>query len=243
MIQVHAAPWVPEGLGARMARAFPQPALHWPATDPFLLLDDFHVPPDASFPEHSHRGFEIITYIVQGGFAHRDSTGMAVEVRAGGVMRLTCGQGLRHAEYPVGTDLPRGLQLWVNLPRRLKPLPPEAEARPAEAVPEDSFPGGRRRRIAGAGGAVRIHTPLTYDALHLEAGASWKTTLPADWTGLVYLLDGQIRLNGQTLRPFHLALVHDEARLPLQAERPSHLAWIAGPRQHEPVRLRGPFVD
>lgn len=226
-----------------MSRAFPTDRLAWPDTDPFVLIDDFHVPPDASFPEHPHRGFEIITYMVQGGFAHRDSTGLQVACRPGGVMRITCGRGITHSEFPLGETLTRGLQLWVNLPRRLKGLAPEAEAREPADVPEHTFAGGRVRVIAGEGGAVRLHTPIRYVDVQWAGGATWREELPADWTGILYVLEGSVSLGDRLVHRQSVAVVRDEPEVELRATEPARAAWIAGPRQHEAIRFYGPFVD
>lgn len=243
MIAVYPARRTPEGVGAVMARAFPTDLLAWPDTDPFVLVDDFHVPPEASFPEHPHRGFEIITYMVQGGFAHRDSTGLEVACRAGGVMRITCGRGVSHSEYPLGDELTRGLQLWVNLPRRLKGLPPEAEAREPSDVPERTFTGGRARVVAGEGGAVQLHTPIRYVDLEFAGGGTWREELGADWTGILYVLEGAVHLGDERVARQSVAVVRGEPGVEIRAALPARAAWIAGPRQREAIRMYGPFVD
>ena len=126
------ARWTKEGRGATVRRIFPGPDIRH--LDPFVLLDDFGVRRPAGFPMHPHRGFEAFTYMIEGAFFHKDNLGNESEIFAGGTQRFTSGKGAWHSEMPSTDGRNRGLQLWVNLPRRLKPMPPDYEGTAAKLL-------------------------------------------------------------------------------------------------------------
>jgi redox-sensitive bicupin YhaK (pirin superfamily) len=121
-IEIKKAVGTEEGEGAFVRRLFPTQDFNY--LDPFVLFDEFFVIPPAGFPDHPHRGFEVITYMRGGAFLHRDSMGNEQIIKAGGVQRITTGRGIVHAEMPGTKGVNHGLQIWINLPRRLKGLEP-----------------------------------------------------------------------------------------------------------------------
>ena len=240
-VVVRTATGMAEGAGARVKRLMPVPdCMNF---DPFVLFDHFELAPGTGFPEHPHRGFEAVTYLFEGEIEHRDDLGNVSRVGPGGAQRFTAGSGLRHSETPSVDTVTSGIQLWVNLPRRLKDTTPSYEEAPADTIPEAGFHGGRERRIAGDQGRVHLLTPTRYRHLMMEAGSDFSIELPKEWRAILYLRLGACRVNGQSLGPGQAAFVEDEATLRLAAQTGSELMVAAGQPHGEPIRQRGPFVD
>ena len=229
-----------DGAGATVQRLFPTKALRH--LDPFVLLDDFDVRAPAGFPEHPHRGFEAFTYMIEGKFHHRDSMGNDSVIGPGGTQRFTSGRGARHSEMPASDGRNRGLQLWVNLPRRLKQIEPSYVGTAGEAMPVESLADRVIREIVGARSPVVLQTEVDYLDVELIADASFERVVPEGHNALVYALDGEIELLGERL-------VAGEALLPtpgavlVTAKQPSRVVWLSGRPHGEPIRQRGPYVD
>src|SRR6056297_2002791 len=149
-----------DGAGARIKRLFPGPAFsHF---DPFVLLDEFFVTPEAGFPEHPHQGFEAVTYMLEGAFRHKDNLSNDSVVSAGGVQRFSAGKEIRHAEMP-GTDgMNHGLQLWINLPRDMKDSSPTYQQVNPKDIPVESQNGVEIRTIIGNDSPVAVNTNVLY---------------------------------------------------------------------------------
>ena len=149
-----------EGDGARVRRLMPVPGFM--NFDPFVLFDDFALAPGTGFPPHPHRGFEAITYLCTGELEHRDNLGNVSRVGPGGAQRFTAGHGIVHSEMPSVAEPTRGIQLWINLPARLKASAPAYQEAGAETMVEAAVAGGVRRVIVGEGGPVALMTPVRY---------------------------------------------------------------------------------
>lgn len=227
------------------------------AMDPFLLMDHFGplvLPPgsDAGFPPHPHRGFQTLTYLIQGAFRHRDSTGGAGLLRPGGAQLMTAGAGLVHEEMPVPEHLEsggpiEGVQLWINLPRSHKFMPPGFQDLQPEALPWRPVPGGRLRILAGrwldAEGPARTPARIAYAHLELEPDAGFRQALPPAWTAAVVPLHGSARVAGREVPAEHVALLAgDGEELALEADGPASLMLLAGEPLDEPIAHHGPFV-
>ena len=234
-----------EGAGARVKRAIPSAELG--VLDPFVLLDEFMVGAGAGFPEHPHRGFEIITYVLEGGFGHKDSLGNDSMVGAGGLQKINTGRGLYHSEMPAQAGRSSGLQLWINLARDLKGLEPEYQGVPAAQIPETSGDGWRQRTIVGPDSPVTLHTPVLYLDATVEPGGDWHTDVPDDFRAFVYVLHGAGRFgnDGQVGRGGQLLALGPGDSFGAQAagQEPVRFAFIAGRPHNEPIRMRGPYVD
>ncbi len=226
--------------GAQVRRLFPSPELRWPATDPFLLFDEFSVASHAGFPDHPHRGFEIITYILEGGFEHRDSLGNYVQALAGHAMHFVTGSGVIHSEMPIGSA--HGIQLWINLPRALKAIPPSLELVAPEQMPVASFEGGRACRLASPSGPIVLHTEVIYDDVLFERAGEWRLVLLEDWVGIAYILEGTLVINGAPAEPGQCSVI-EHGQMELTAPAQARAIVLQGKRQHESVRFAGPFVD
>jgi quercetin 2,3-dioxygenase len=246
----------PEGDGMVVRRAFPGQALG--RIDPFLLFDEMgphDVPPGlrAGFPDHPHRGFETVTYVLSGEIEHKDSHGNKGRIGPGDVQWMTAGAGVVHSEMP-GAALRRdggrlhGFQLWVNLPARDKMMPPRYQERPSGAIPEAKVPGGRVRVIAGAFGGVDApldtRTPIQYLHAVLDPGAAVDLPVPPGHQGFVYVAIGSGTAGGQALRAGQMGVLGGDAgtvRLEAGPQGVSALL-VSGVPLGEPVFQYGPFV-
>ncbi|MCE1203679.1 MAG: pirin family protein [Holophagaceae bacterium] len=226
------------------------------AMDPFLLMDHFGpmvLPPgtDAGFPPHPHRGFQTLTYLIQGAFRHRDSTGGSGLLRPGGAQLMNAGGGIVHEEMPVPEHLEtggpiEGVQLWINLPKAEKRSQPGYTDLQPESMPWVPLPGGRIRVLAGtwAGitGPARTPARIAYGHLELEAGARFQQAVPEGWTAAVVPLHGSVRLEGTEVPADTVALLGTGESLALEAITPVSLMLLAGEPIGEPIAHYGPFV-
>jgi redox-sensitive bicupin YhaK (pirin superfamily) len=244
-----------DGAGVRLTRVIGGPAL--PELDPFLLLDEFGTdrPEDylAGFPEHPHRGFETVTYMLDGRMRHRDNHGNEGLLTPGSVQWMTAGRGLVHSEMPEQQEgRMRGFQLWVNLPAREKMTDPRYQEFPAQGIPVvQAGPGVSVKVIAGEVAGVRgpIAQPATdplYFDVALDAGASWSHLLPAGHNAFAYVYEGGVQVGeGEDARDVasqEMAVLGGGDLLRLSARGPSRLIVVAGRPLREPVARHGPFV-
>lgn len=242
-----------DGAGVRLTRLIGQPSLDM--LDPFLLLDAFGSERGADyiagFPDHPHRGFETVTYMLAGRMRHRDNHGNSGLLVSGGAQWMTAGRGLVHSEMPEQEDGDmRGFQLWVNLPASHKMIAPRYQDIAPEQIPEIApAPGVRVRVVAGelsgAEGPVRdiVTRPLFAD-IALEAGRALDVPLPADHSVFVHVFEGgPLQIEGDSLQAGQLGVLGPGETLRLQANgAPVRLILVAGAPLHEPVARYGPFV-
>lgn len=248
-----------EGGGVSIRRAFPTHRLE--DVDPFLLFD--HMGPwtlrpgeSTGFPDHPHRGFETVTYLLEGAMEHRDSFGNRGRLGPGDVQWMTAGSGLVHSEMPA-SDLVRnggtleGFQIWVNLPKSAKMSPPHYQELSAAAIPTASADGTTVRVIAGEAlgtkGAVQTTTPIEYLHFTLAPGASHVQPIPRTHTAVAYVIRGDARFAGrQENAPEGTLAVFghdgDSVSFSNSGARPAELLLLAGEPLGETVARYGPFV-
>jgi len=245
-----------DGAGVRLTRVIGGPQL--PDLDPFLLLDEFGTdrPEDylAGFPEHPHRGFETVTYMLDGRMRHRDNHGNEGVLVPGSVQWMTAGRGLVHSEMPEQEQgRMRGFQLWVNLPAREKMTEPKyQEFAPERIVQSAPAEGVAVKLIAGRIGELRgpIAQPATdpvYIDVALSDGAGWDYDLPEGHNAFAYVYEGEAAIgegeDARTVQAQELAVLAGGSRLRLRAARPdTRLIVVAGRPLREPVARYGPFV-
>lgn len=245
-----------DGAGVRLTRVIGGPQL--PDLDPFLLLDEFGTdqPEDylAGFPEHPHRGFETVTYMLDGRMRHRDNHGNEGVLVPGSVQWMTAGRGLVHSEMPEQEQgRMRGFQLWVNLPAREKMTEPKyQEFAPERIVQLAPAEGVQVKLIAGRIGDVRgpISQPATdpvYLDVELQAGAVWEYELPEGHNAFAYVYEGGVSVgDGEDARAVaaqEMAVLAGGSTLKLvNGDVASRLIVIAGRPLREPVARYGPFV-
>jgi redox-sensitive bicupin YhaK (pirin superfamily) len=241
-----------EGAGVKLTRVIGQPGL--PDLDPFLMLDEFRSDDAADylagFPDHPHRGFETVTYMLAGRMRHGDNKGNVGLLGPGSVQWMTAGSGIVHSEMPEQENgLMWGFQLWVNLPAAEKMAAPRYQDIPAGSVPEVAAgPGAKVRviagRLGGTAGAVEGGTtePVYLD-VHLEAGATVELPLPEGHAGFAYVYQGAAEVGGETLERGTLGVLGagDGVRAAAKAG-PARLLVVAGKPLREPVAKYGPFV-
>ncbi|AWV07773.1 pirin family protein [Marilutibacter maris] len=245
-----------DGAGVRLTRVIGGPAL--PDLDPFLLLDEFGTdrPEDylAGFPDHPHRGFETVTYMLDGRMRHKDNHGNEGVLVPGGVQWMTAGRGLVHSEMPEQDEgRMRGFQLWVNLPASAKMSEPKYQEFAPGRIPQvEPAPGVSVKVIAGEVDGTRgpIAQPATdpvYLDIALEPGAVWSHDLPEGHNAFAYAYEGEATVgDGEDARALPtqtLAVLGGGERLRLVAgATPARLILVAGRPLREPVARYGPFV-
>ncbi len=244
-----------DGAGVKLNRVLTQNLQR--RLDPFLMLDHFgsENPDDyvAGFPDHPHRGFETITYMLQGRIRHRDSAGHEGLVADGGVQWMTAGRGVIHSELPEQREgRMSGFQLWLNLPAKDKMREPWYLDVQGPEVPQFEHDGVTVRVIAGqshgvAGAVQRAVTEPLYLDLHLPAGARFEQPLPATHNAFVFVYDGALRFDSGCLVPSGrmaiLANTSGSDGVRLQAgDAPTRAILVAGQPLNEPIAQYGPFV-
>jgi redox-sensitive bicupin YhaK (pirin superfamily) len=224
--------------------------------DPFLMLDAFSSddPDDyiAGFPDHPHRGFETVTYMLSGHMRHRDSAGHEGLLENGGVQWMTAGRGVIHSEIPEQVDgLMEGFQLWLNLPAQRKMSEPWYRDFPSSAIPEYLTAQGATVRVIsgtsnGVAGAVarEITEPLYLD-IHVPAGAGFSTALPASHNAFIYVYRGAVTVAGVAVESRRMGILGNSAEadgVTVDATGDARLILVAGRPLNEPIVQYGPFV-
>ena len=250
---------VREGGGFIVRRPFPTAGLDH--IDPFLLLDEMgpadYGPGEAvGAPDHPHRGFETVTYMLDGEFEHEDSAGNRGTIASGDVQWMTAGDGVVHSEMPAGWIMERGgrvhgFQLWVNLPARDKRIAPRYQDVRAATMPTWRSEDGHATvkviagRALGVEGAAQTRIPITYLDVALDAGAQVNLEIPDAQTGFVYVFGGALEI-GEKARAAtdgDMALLSHGDTVTLRATATATRALVlAGQPLREPVARYGPFV-
>jgi hypothetical protein len=246
-----------DGAGVRLRRSLGSRQLDH--LDPFLLLDEFKSDNRsdyiAGFPDHPHRGFETVTYMLAGAMRHRDHRGNEGKLVAGSVQWMTAGRGIVHSEMPEQEDgLMWGFQLWVNLPAREKMREPRYQEIPPSAIPEVTRPDGTRIRvIAGEADGVRgavagIVTEPLYLDVALPGGTRVVLPVPPGHNACAYVFEGDVELGGgeeagtRSARPGQLAILGPGDAVAAAAGGPARFLLLAARPIGEPVARYGPFV-
>ncbi len=249
--QVIPALTVTEGAGVTVHRTLGTPALRH--LDPFLMLDHFSSddPTDyiAGFPDHPHRGFITLTYMLDGHMLHKDSMGNRGDLRAGGVQWMKAASGVIHSEMPQQTDgLMRGFQLWINLPAHDKMGDPAYQELPAARIPTIEQRGAHIKVISGEYAARRgpindPYTQVTYLDVTLAPREQFKYVFSAGLNAFIYPFEGDLKIGGTHIAAHHLVVLGLGDELVVDAgERGSRLIVVAGRPLNEPIVQYGPFV-
>jgi quercetin 2,3-dioxygenase len=244
-----------DGAGVRLLRVLDGPLQQ--RLDPFLMLDAFGSDEAADyiagFPDHPHRGFETVTYMIAGRMRHRDSAGHEGLLENGGVQWMTAGRGVIHSELPEQEEgRMEGFQLWLNLPARDKLCPPWYRDFTDAQIPEWTAPGARVRVIAGqhqgvAGAVQREATAVLYLDIHLEPGAALAVPVPATHNAFVQVYRGEVLLGEARVAAGQMGLLantagSDGVHLANPGPLPARLLLLAGRPLGEPIVQYGPFV-
>jgi len=252
--QVLAGQPTSDGAGVKLTRVLTQPLQR--RLDPFLMLDAFGTenPEDyiAGFPDHPHRGFETVTYMIAGRMRHRDSAGHEGLLQNGGVQWMTAGRGVVHSELPEQEEgAMEGFQLWLNLAAKDKLRDPWYRDFQAADIPEVTTPGGVKvRMIAGeshgvAGAMRREVTEPMYLDLDIPAGATFEQPLAAGHNAFIYVFRGAVQVEGVAVPRQRMAILANDPSsdgVALRATEPARALLIAGRPLREPIAQYGPFV-
>lgn len=250
-----------EGGGFLVRRPFPKPAFSF--FDPFLLLDEMgpmNVGPGEAkgAPDHPHRGFETVTYMLSGEMEHRDSRGHAGRLRPGDVQWMTAGGGVVHSEMP-SRDFLRtggtmhGFQLWVNLPQRDKMMNPRYQEIPGAQIPKGTSDDGLVTVNVIAGEAlgqkavIETRIPIIYLHYRIQPGGVVTQKVPQAYNAFAYVVDGEGLFGSESERAGDGQMVMfgqdgDEVRIENASQNVLDVLLLAGEPLNEPVARYGPFV-
>ena len=242
-----------DGAGVKLTRVLTQPLQR--RLDPFLMLDAFGTddPKDyiAGFPNHPHRGFETVTYMIAGRMRHRDNAGHEGLLTNGSVQWMTAGRGIVHSELPEQEDgRMEGFQLWLNLPAADKMRAPWYRDIATDEIPEFTTGEGVRVRVIageshGIAGAMRREvTEPVYLDIELPAGATFAQALPAGHNAFVYVYRGGVKIEGTDVPVQRMAILDNNGGdgVRITAPAASRVLLIAGKPLNEPIAQYGPFV-
>ncbi|HEX5337519.1 MAG TPA: pirin family protein [Gallionella sp.] len=223
--------------------------------DPFLMLDAFGSDDldeyIAGFPDHPHRGFEIITYMLAGRVRHRDSAGHEGLLESGGMQWMIAGRGAIHSEMPEQEDgVMEGFQLWLNLPASNKMAAPWYKDFPSVEIPEyTTHDGVKVRVIAGSsngmnGAMTRETTEPLYLDIHMPAGSTFSTAIPATHNAFIYVYRGAVQVGDTRVATRRMGILSniDAEGVTLNATEDARLILVAGRPLNEPIVQYGPFV-
>ena len=252
-----------EGGGFLVRRPFPKASFS--DFDPFLLLDEMgpmDVAPGAAkgAPDHPHRGFETVTYMLSGDMEHKDSGGHAGQLRSGDVQWMTAGSGVVHAEMPSAEFMRtggrmHGFQLWVNLPQRDKMVKPRYQEIPSSRIPKATSADGLVSVSVIAGEAlgqkavIETRTPIIYLHYRIKPGGAAVQKIPNDYSAFAYIVEGEGSFGAEGERAVDGQMIMfapdgDEVRIQDAADASTTLEvlLIAGVPLNEPIARYGPFV-
>ena len=249
-----------DGAGVKLRRSLG--SSHSLRLDPFLMLDEFYSdnPDDylAGFPPHPHRGFETVTYMLDGHMQHKDNFGHTGDLGPGSVQWMTAARGIIHSEMPQQSEgRMRGFQLWLNLPAKEKMNPASYRDIPAEQIPTVPLAGGGEARvIAGAleqdgktahgpvnGAGTKLSTNPLYVDVHLPAGAQFSAPIAQGHNAFLYAYDGSATIGGRELPHRAAGLLSDGDSIAVTAGKDgARFLLLAAKPLREPVVQYGPFV-
>ncbi|XP_047334738.1 pirin-like protein [Impatiens glandulifera] len=240
-----------EGNGAVVRRSIGRPELK--SLDPFLLLDEFTVSAPAGFPDHPHRGFETVTYMLQGAFTHQDFAGHKGTIRTGDVQWMTAGRGIIHSEMPAGQGAQKGLQLWINLASKDKMIEPNYQELLKEEISKAEKDGVSVKVIAGESMGVKspvyTRTPTMYLDFTIKPGSHLHQTIPESWNSFIYIIEGDEGVFGISksapVSAHHVLVLGPGQGLSVWNKSADHelrFVLIAGQPINEPIAQYGPFV-
>ena len=238
-----------DGAGVNLTRIIGSPELNM--LDPFLLLDEFGSdnPDDyiAGFPPHPHRGFETITYMLNGKWQHKDSAGHEGLLGDGSVQWMTAGRGIVHSEMPIQTDgLARGFQLWLNLPKEKKMIEPTYQDIHAEQIPILKEVFGTVKVISGEYNGVigpgKSHTPVLIMDIRLNPECEITIPIMDGWNAFGFIYEGDVK-SGESLSKGQLAIYNTEGHIHFKTNSTqASIYLVAGEPLNESVARGGPFV-
>lgn len=240
-----------DGAGVKLKRVLGQPSLK--RLDPFLMLDEFGSENAqdylAGFPQHPHRGFQTVTYMLNGKMGHKDSSGNEGIIEDGGLQWMNAGKGIIHEEMPMQIEgKMRGFQLWVNLPATQKMSEPGYQDIPTAAIPELTTDAGSLIRVLagnykGQEGAVTTQAvkPQFFD-IHFVENEVLNLATHSTHNGFLYVYEGEVAVAGQILKKGQLGVLAFADDLIIESHTDARAIFVSGEPINEPVIQYGPFV-
>lgn len=246
-----------DGEGVQLTRLIGSSELNM--HDPFLLLDEFKSlkPEDyiGGFPDHPHRGFETVTYLIEGKIRHKDNAGHGGVISSGGVQWMTAGKGVIHSEFPEQENgLLWGIQLWINLPASKKMTDPDYQEYDKDSIPVEQRENGALVRVISGTTSQNTKGPITsienqqnLFIIELEKNAEFKETIASDLNAVLFVFDGEINLFSadglQTVSQGTLAVLDEGDEIVLSTNNlATRCLLVSAPPLNEPVARGGPFV-
>lgn len=232
-----------EGQGAKVKRVFP--TQHYPGHhDPFVLLDEFFVESPAGFPNHEHRGFEAITYMLEGSFLHEDNLGNSSEVQEGGVQAFNAGKSLVHSEKPGETGYSHGIQLWVNLPREKKKSDPKYQQLKETKLIKDKNEI-KVRKILGEDVPINLNTEVEYFDVKLKEDVPYQMQIKKGHKGLIYVINGSLSIDNLKVEISEgEALLFDNLdKVKITSISDTRFIILSGLPLDQKIEIRGSFVE
>ena len=227
----------------------------WEMFDPFIILaEDWFK--KGTFSDHPHRGFQTITYVIDGRLEHTDNTGGHGILESGDVQYMNAGRGARHAEEAVDDDIAHTLQLWLNLPSELKTTEASYQDVYSEDCPLVPFEGGQLKvyagKLYGVTGPLNSHVPFCLSELSLSQGTSFTLRLPENYNSFVYVLSGNLDFTKEKVNLLKTGVAHltfneegsdeNDSELVIKANERSKILIYSGKPIREEMVAHGPFV-
>ncbi|KAF1332757.1 Pirin-like protein, partial [Globisporangium splendens] len=241
-----------EGAGATVRRSVGSHQLR--NLDPFLMLDEFNTGLPGGFPDHPHRGFETVTYMLptsKGHMLHEDFLGNKGELRPGDLQWMTPGKGILHAEMPASEEKAHGLQLWVNLPKARKIMEPRYQEIKREQVPH-AFDADKKieaivfaGEVFGSKGPIETESPVTYVHFIMQKGSVMDYRIPEGHNAFLHTLTGSGLCAGEKIQAHHAVVLEKEGdgvHISTDSDNGLEFIVISGKPLNEPVVQYGPFV-
>ncbi|KAG2197356.1 hypothetical protein INT46_001606 [Mucor plumbeus] len=239
-----------DGVGAKVYRSIGSQALR--NLDPFLMLDEFDVRAPGGFPDHPHRGFETVTYMLEGEFLHEDFKGHKGRIGPGDLQWMSAAKGIVHAEIPANNSRAHGLQLWINLSSKNKLSEPNYQEYPKEKVVEATPEEGVTIKVIagesyGVKSPVMTRTPTMFIDVKMKKGKKIEQVIPKNYAGFIYTIAGSALYGGSKhSSEAHHTLVlsaNEGDHIPVESTSDDcHFVVIAGEPINEPIVQHGPFV-
>lgn len=239
-----------EGVGARVRRTIGRSEMK--SFDPFLLLDEFQAGLPAGFPDHPHRGFTTVTYVLEdseGSFCHEDFKGHKGTIRAGDLQWMCAGRGILHSEMPVDEKSAHGLQLWINLPKKDKMIEPTYQELLAKDVPKVTKNGVTATVIAGEAlgitSPIYSQTPVHYSHFTMEPDSTLEHCAPSTFNTFVYTLKGSAQIGEkENIQAKHVVTTKMDGDMVkiVAGKEGFECVLVSGQPIGEPVAQHGPFV-
>ncbi|GAB4846058.1 hypothetical protein Ancab_025057 [Ancistrocladus abbreviatus] len=237
-----------EGVGAVVRRSIGRFELKY--FDPFLALDEFSVSAPAGFPDHPHRGFETVTYMLEGAITHEDFAGHEGTIATGDLQWMTAGRGIVHSEMPAAQGVQKGIQLWINLSSKHKMIEPRYQEISSKDIAEAEKNGIKVRVIAGEALGIKspiyTTTPTMYLDFTLKPESHLLQPIPESWNAFIYVLEGEgvFGSRSSSAAAHHLLLLGPGNGVEAWNKSSKPLRFILGGGEPlgEPVVQFGPFV-